>query len=72
MGTQGNEFPPLSGDLENSATTNTNQRIINANHDARQLLNHISSKGIKIPKKVLDYIKGVEDLTCDLIKNPIS
>jgi hypothetical protein len=71
MGAQGNEFPPLSGDLENSATTNTNQRIMNANHDARQLLNHISSKGIKIPKKVLDYIKGVEDLTCDLIKNPI-
>lgn len=67
----GSVWPPLSGARENSAT-NTNERILDANYDVRQLLNHISSNNsIKVPRPVLDYLKSVQELTADLIKNPI-
>ena len=32
----------------------------------------ISNSSIKIPKLVLKYLKGLEELTSDLIKNLIS
>ena len=67
----GSVWPPLSGARENSAT-NTNERILDANYDVRQLLNHISSNNsIKVPRPVLDYLKTIQELTADLIKNPI-
>ncbi|OQD91341.1 hypothetical protein PENSOL_c055G01739, partial [Penicillium solitum] len=67
----GSQWPPLSGARENSAT-NTNERILDANYDVRQLLNHISSNNsVKVPKPVLEYLKSIQELTADLIKNPI-
>ncbi|KAK4861010.1 hypothetical protein LT330_010798 [Penicillium expansum] len=67
----GSVWPPLSGGRENSAT-NTNERILDANYDVRQLLNHISgNNSIKVPRQVLDYLKSIQELTADLIKNPI-
>ena len=67
----GSQWPPLSGARENSAT-NTNKRILDANYDVHQLLSHISSnKSMKVPRLVLDYLKSIQELTADLIKNPI-
>ncbi|CAG8175405.1 unnamed protein product [Penicillium nalgiovense] len=67
----GSQWPPLSGGRENSAT-NINERILDANYDVRQLLNHISSNNsVKVPRPVLEYLKSVQELTTDLIKNPI-
>ncbi|OQD86893.1 hypothetical protein PENSOL_c083G05832 [Penicillium solitum] len=67
----GSQWPPLSGGRENSVT-NTNERILDANYDVRQLLNHISSNNsVKVPKPVLEYLKSIQELTADLIKNPI-
>lgn len=67
----GSQWPPLSGARQNSAT-NTNERILDANYDVRQLLNHISSNNsVKVPKPVLEYLKSIQELTADLIKNPI-
>ncbi|KAJ5212863.1 hypothetical protein N7449_000032 [Penicillium cf. viridicatum] len=67
----GSQWPPLSGARESSAT-NINERILDANYDVRQLLNHISSNNsIKVPRPVLDYLKSIQELTADLIKNPI-
>ena len=67
----GSQWPPLSGGRENSAS-NINERILDANYDVRQLLMHISSNNsVKIPRPVLDFLKSTQDLTADLIKNPI-
>ncbi|KAJ5428978.1 hypothetical protein N7491_005994 [Penicillium cf. griseofulvum] len=67
----GSQWPPLSGGRENSAR-NINERILDANYDVRQLLNHISSNSsVKVPRPVLGYLKSVQELTTDLIKNPI-
>ncbi|CAI7578813.1 unnamed protein product [Penicillium glandicola] len=67
----GSQWPPLSGGRENSAR-NINERILDANYDVRQLLNHISSNNsVKVPRPVLEYLKSIQDLTADLIKNPI-
>ncbi|CAG8092743.1 unnamed protein product [Penicillium nalgiovense] len=67
----GSQWPPLSGGRENSAR-NINERILDANYDVRQLLNHISSNNfVKVPRPVLEYLKTVQELTTDLIKNPI-
>ncbi|CAG8122318.1 unnamed protein product [Penicillium nalgiovense] len=67
----GSQWPPLSGGRENSAR-NINERILDANYDVRQLLNHISSNNsVKVPRPVLEYLKSVQELTTDLIKNPI-
>jgi hypothetical protein len=67
----GSQLPPLSGGRENSAS-NINERILDANHDVRQLLMHISSNNtVKIPRPVFDFLKSTQDLTSDLIKNPI-
>jgi glycerol-3-phosphate cytidylyltransferase-like family protein len=67
----GSQWPPLSGGRENSAT-NINERILDANYDVRQLLNHISSNNsVKVPRPVLEYLKSIQELTTDLIKNPI-
>jgi hypothetical protein len=68
----GSQWPPLSGGREKSAT-NINERILDANYDVRQLLNYISSNNsVKVPRPVLEYLKSVQELTTDLIKNPIS
>ncbi|CAG8128391.1 unnamed protein product [Penicillium nalgiovense] len=67
----GSQWPPLSGGRESSAR-NINERILDANYDVRQLLNHISSNSsVKVPRPVLEYLKSVQELTTDLIKNPI-
>jgi hypothetical protein len=67
----GSQWPPLSGGRQNSAS-NINERILDSNYDVRQLLIHISSNNsVKIPKLVLDFLKSTQDLTSDLIKNPI-
>ncbi|CAG8908412.1 unnamed protein product [Penicillium nalgiovense] len=67
----GSQWPPLSGGRENSAR-NINERILDANYDVRQLLNHISSNNsVKVPRPVLEYLKSIQELTTDLIKNPI-
>ena len=67
----GSQWPPLSGARENSAA-NTNERILDANYDVRQLLSHISSNAsVKVPRPVLDYLKSIQELTADLIRNPI-
>ncbi|CAG8126494.1 unnamed protein product [Penicillium nalgiovense] len=67
----GSQWPPLSGGREKSAT-NINERILDANYDVRQLLNHISSNNsVKVPRPVLEYLKSIQELTTDLIKNPI-
>ncbi|CAG8410143.1 unnamed protein product [Penicillium salamii] len=67
----GSQWPPLSGGREDSAS-NINERILDANYDVRQLLTHISSNNsVKIPKPVLEFLKSTQDLTSDLIKNPI-
>jgi hypothetical protein len=43
-----------------------------ANYDVRQLLNHISgNNSVKVPRQVLDFLKGIQELTADIIKNPI-
>ncbi|OGE50240.1 hypothetical protein PENARI_c017G09107 [Penicillium arizonense] len=47
-------------------------RILDANHEVQQLLNFISSGGsIEIPKEILQYLKGIKELTQDLINNPL-
>jgi hypothetical protein len=67
----GSQWPPLSGGRENS-TRNTNERILDANYNVRQLLNHIcSNNSVKVPRLVLDYLKSIQELTADLIRNPI-
>jgi hypothetical protein len=67
----GSQWPPLSGGRENSAR-NINERILDANYDVRQLLNHTSSNNsVKVPRSVLEYLKTVQELTTDLIMNPI-
>ncbi|CAG8321948.1 unnamed protein product [Penicillium salamii] len=52
----GSQWPPLLGGREDSAS-NINERILDANYD--------------IPKSVLEFLKSTQDLTSDLIKNPI-
>ncbi|KAJ5398665.1 hypothetical protein N7465_009154 [Penicillium sp. CMV-2018d] len=49
---------------ENSAT-NTNERVLDANYDIS------SNNSIKVPRPVLEYLKSIQELTADLIKNPI-
>lgn len=67
----GGQWPLLSGGRENSAS-NINERILDANYDVRQLLDHISSNNsLKIPRPVLDFLKSIRELTADIIKNPI-
>lgn len=67
----GSAWPPLSGGRENSVT-NINKRILDANYNVRQLLNHISSNSsIKVPRPVPDYLKSIQELTADLIQNAI-
>jgi hypothetical protein len=73
MGATGSQNPTFSGGRENFATApaTITKRILESNYQVRQLLNQISSKPIKIPRDVIEYLKGVEDLTQDLITNPL-
>ena len=70
MPAPGSQWPALSGGLrENSATNlNTSDRVLAANHDVQQLLEHVG-KGGKVPPAVLEYLKVVRELTADLLKN---
>ncbi|KAJ5893064.1 hypothetical protein N7504_009755 [Penicillium tannophilum] len=62
-------WPPLSG--AGRAPADTNARILNANHDVRKLLDHISSQTAhRVPSPVITYLKSFEELTADLLKNP--
>lgn len=56
----GNDWPPLSGSAGTEAT-NFIDRIMNANHDAKRLLEHIQShNNIRVPAPVLQYVKDNE------------
>lgn len=66
----GSDWPPLSGGAE-AEPRNINERIMNANHDAKRLLEHIQGHtGIKVPPPVLQYVKAMHALTMDLVRNP--
>ncbi|KAJ5195635.1 uncharacterized protein N7498_009073 [Penicillium cinerascens] len=44
---------------------------MNANHDTKRLLEHIQShNNIRVPAPVLQYVKDIEILTLDLVRNP--
>ncbi|OQD79093.1 hypothetical protein PENANT_c062G11803, partial [Penicillium antarcticum] len=68
----GSQWPALSGGLrENSAANlNTSDRVLSANHDVQQLLEHVG-KGGRVPGPVLKYLKVIQELTADLLKNPM-
>ena len=68
----GSQWPALSGGLrENSATNhNISDRVLAANHDVQQLLEHVD-KGGKVPAAVFGVFKGRPELTADLLKNPM-
>ncbi|OQD64953.1 hypothetical protein PENANT_c401G09713, partial [Penicillium antarcticum] len=68
----GSQWPALSGGLrENSAANlNTSDRVLSANHDVQQLLEHVG-KGGRVPGLVLEYLKVIQELTADLLKNPM-
>jgi hypothetical protein len=50
------------------------QRVLNANHTARDPLKELSSvqKGAKPPLKVVSFLRQVEDLTKDLLSTPLT
>jgi hypothetical protein len=47
----------------------TPDRVLAANHDVRQLLDHVNNGG-KVPAPVLEYLKVIHELTADLMRNP--
>jgi hypothetical protein len=56
---------------ENSAANlTTSDRVLAANHDVQQLLEHVG-KGGKVYPAVLEYLKVIQELTADLLKNPM-
>jgi hypothetical protein len=66
----GSDWPPLSGGAE-AEPRNFTERIMNANHDAKRLLEHIQGHtAIRVPQPVLQYVKNMQTLTMDLVKNP--
>lgn len=70
MGAPSNAWPALSG-VGRVAPADTTARILNANHDVRKLLDHMNSQaGHRVPGAVISYLKNVEELTADLLKNP--
>lgn len=65
-----NVWPTLSG-AGRAAPADTTARIMNAHHDVQKLLGHMSSQaGHRVPSAVISYLKSVEELTADLLKNP--
>ena len=69
----GSQWPALSGELrENSADQQTiHDRVLAANHDAQQLLDHVDKGGELVPAPVLECLKGIQELTADLMRNPL-
>jgi hypothetical protein len=68
----GSQWPSLSEGLRENSTANLNtpNRVLAANHDVYQLLEHVC-KGGKVPPVVLEYLKVIQELMADLIKNPM-
>ncbi|KAJ6084342.1 hypothetical protein N7486_011142 [Penicillium sp. IBT 16267x] len=65
-----NAWPSLSG-AGRAAPADTTARIMNAHHDVQKLLEHMNSQaGHRVPSPVISYLKTVEELTGDLLKNP--
>lgn len=66
----GSDWPPLSGGAE-AEPRNFIERVMNANHDAKRLLDYIQGHtGIRVPPPVLQYVKNMQALTLELVKNP--
>lgn len=62
----------LSGGVGRTAPADTTARLLNANHDTKQLLSHINKHaGHRVPTQVLLYLRSIEELTGDLLKNPL-
>ncbi|KAJ5885197.1 hypothetical protein N7495_009707 [Penicillium taxi] len=58
-------WPTLSGGAGRTAPADTTARLLNANHDIKQLLSYIDKQaGHRVPTQI-------EELTGDLLKNPL-
>ncbi|KAJ6032615.1 hypothetical protein N7540_003347 [Penicillium herquei] len=65
------QWPALSGG-QSTAPADTTRRLLNINHDVKSLLQHISDhNGLRVPSPVVQTLRNVEDLTTDLIRDPL-
>jgi hypothetical protein len=71
MPSQVNAWPGLSATSGN-ASRHPQQRILDLNNDAGKLIGHIRvNDNIRIPQKIQEFIKVVQDITQDLLMNPL-
>ncbi|KAJ5621794.1 hypothetical protein N7490_012297 [Penicillium lividum] len=65
-------WPTLVSGTGRTAPADTTARLLNATHDTKQLLSYIDKQnGHRVPTQVLQHLKLLEELTGDLLKNPL-